>query len=95
MAEPSCRKRWDVHFQGNVQGVGFRYTTRSVASRFAVEGYVKNLPDGRVRLVAEGEPDELGRFIEAIEAALGRYVVRTTRNEGAATGEFEGFAIRF
>ena len=43
-----------MYFSGHVQGVGFRYTTRSVASRFAVTGYVRNLPDGRVELVAEG-----------------------------------------
>ena len=43
-----------VLFQGHVQGVGFRYATHGLAQRFAVAGYVRNLADGRVELVAEG-----------------------------------------
>ncbi|MBL8829940.1 MAG: acylphosphatase, partial [Planctomycetaceae bacterium] len=43
-----------VLFHGRVQGVGFRVTTRSIAQRFAVTGWVRNLPDGSVELLAEG-----------------------------------------
>ena len=46
----------EVYYSGRVQGVGFRYTVRSLASRMAVTGFVKNLPDGRVHLVVEGSP---------------------------------------
>ena len=49
----------EIHYSGRVQGVGFRYTVRSLASRTAVTGFVKNLPDGRVQLVVEGPPDEI------------------------------------
>ena len=47
------------HFSGHVQGVGFRYTVADVAEDFDVRGYVRNLPDGRVELVAEGDEAEI------------------------------------
>ncbi|MEX0654574.1 MAG: acylphosphatase [Phycisphaeraceae bacterium] len=80
--------RYTVHYAGRVQGVGFRYTTVNVAERFAVAGYVQNLPDGRVRLVAEGEAKELDRFLNAVDQALGRYVQSRQVERGEATGEF-------
>ena len=50
------RERRRVVFSGRVQGVGFRFTCQSLARGFDVAGYVRNLADGRVELVAEGEP---------------------------------------
>ncbi len=91
----SSPQRWEVYYEGHVQGVGFRYTTRRIASQFAVTGYVKNLPDGRVLVVMEGVPEEMERMVQAIQQVMGRYIVRITRNTGPATGEFRGFEIRF
>ena len=51
-----------VLYSGRVQGVGFRYSTRQLAADFAVAGYVRNTADGRVELVAEGDPAEVERF---------------------------------
>ena len=48
-----------IFYSGHVQGVGFRYTVKSVAAGFEVNGTVRNLPDGRVELVAEGDSGEL------------------------------------
>ncbi len=79
---------------GRVQGVGFRYTSQAGAGRFAVAGFVQNLPDGRVRLVAEGTATELDRFLEAVRAALGRHIDTVEQKTGPATGEFRGFSIR-
>ena len=95
MSEAASHEQWQVHYEGMVQGVGFRYTTRRIASRFPVTGYVKNLADGRVLLVAEGRPDQLQRLVDAVGAEMGRYVRRTTRNVVAVTGDFDGFDIRF
>jgi len=95
VTDAAGHEQWQVHYEGRVQGVGFRYTTRWIASRLPITGYVKNLPDGRVRLVAEGEPDQLQQLLDAVAAQLGRYVRRTTCNALAATGEFDGFDIRF
>ncbi|MFM9966228.1 MAG: acylphosphatase [Planctomycetaceae bacterium] len=59
-----------VLFQGRVQGVGFRYTTASIARRYPVVGFVRNLPDGSVELVAEAEPTVLEQFVADIVAEL-------------------------
>lgn len=85
--------RRTIHFTGRVQGVGFRYTTQSIAARFAVTGYVRNLPDGRVELVAEGEQVELDRFQKAVEEAMDGCIERAERDELTATGEFAHFFI--
>jgi acylphosphatase len=61
---PTVRKR--VLYTGRVQGVGFRYAARAIAGRFAVAGHVRNLPDGRVELAAEGEADEVAAFLDAV-----------------------------
>ena len=45
-----------VRYTGHVQGVGFRYTTTNIAARFAVAGYVQNMPDGSVRVVVVWRP---------------------------------------
>lgn len=66
--------RRTVHFSGRVQGIGFRAGTGSIARAFDVAGSVENLPDGRVRLVAQGEPDEVRAFLDEIDRELGRHV---------------------
>jgi acylphosphatase len=59
-----------VLFSGQVQGVGFRYTAQRLSQGYRVGGHVKNLPDGRVELVAEGAPEEIRRFVAAVEEAM-------------------------
>lgn len=65
-----------VLFSGNVQGVGFRARTAKVAARHAVTGYVKNLDDGRVELVAEGAEAEVRAFLSAVKARLSSHISR-------------------
>ena len=85
--------RRTVYFSGTVQGVGFRYTTRNTAAGFDVSGYVRNLSDGRVELVAEGCPDELDGFQRAVLDAMRPYVTDSASTDGAASGEFTSFTI--
>ncbi len=92
MSEAIRRTVW---FEGRVQGVGFRYTTCDVAGGFDVTGYVRNLPDGRVELVAEGEAAEIDRFIAGILAVMGRYVKDTRQIDEPPTGEFARFGVRY
>ena len=80
--------RYTVYFTGRVQGVGFRYTTRHIARHYAVAGYVKNEPDGRVLLLVEGEPEQLDGLVSAIEERMGQYIADSTVNQSKATGEF-------
>lgn len=54
------RKRYLV--EGSVQGVGFRYFTWRTAKRFGLTGWVRNLPDGRVEALAEGDSARLSQF---------------------------------
>ncbi len=93
-ASEDSRQRREVSYAGHVQGVGFRDTVRCLASGFRVTGYVRNLDDGRVQLVAEGAADELTRFQAAIAARMADYIRRTGVDSRPATGEFSGFEIR-
>jgi|SRR5690348_1123247 acylphosphatase len=86
--------REEVRFSGRVQGVGFRYTVNETARRFAVTGFVENLPDGRVRLVVESTAGEIDRFVAAVEAEMRRYITGVDRRREPAVGEFADFGIR-
>ena len=59
-------------YSGHVQGVGFRYTARSIAAELPVVGLVRNLPDGRVQLIAEGSAAAIDVLLARVEAELGR-----------------------
>jgi acylphosphatase len=88
------RCRLNVFYSGTVQGVGFRYTVRTLAGGFDVTGTVKNLPDGRVELLAEGCKDELSAFQQAIrESELGHFIRREEVIWAEPAGGLRGFEI--
>ena len=80
--------RETVYFEGRVQGVGFRMTTARLAKNHDVAGVVKNLPDGRVQLVAEGGAGVVRDFVDAVQAAMGGGIVNLECHRGIGTGEF-------
>jgi acylphosphatase len=83
-----------IYYSGNVQGVGFRYTVKSVAAGFEATGIVRNLPDGRVELTAEGAKPELDAFRQAIrDAGLDHFIRNEQVEWSEAVGEFRGFEI--
>ena len=86
--------RSTVYFSGHVQGVGFRYTTHSIARAYDVTGFVRNTPDGRVELVAEGEPREIKAFLAEVRERFFHQIRDERDDEVPATGEFSGFEIR-
>jgi acylphosphatase len=89
-----ARSRIQLLYEGHVQGVGFRYTTKKVALEFEVTGTVRNLADGRVELVAEGERGELEGFRDAIrDAGLAGFIRYETERWSEPTNEFNGFEI--
>jgi acylphosphatase len=90
----SQRLRRQVHYSGNVQGVGFRYTARRIAVGRPIGGYVRNLPDGRVLLVAQGAADDVRAFLDEVQSALGQHITAADVHDGPATDAFEGFEIR-
>jgi acylphosphatase len=83
-----------IFFTGRVQGVGFRYTTLQVAKEFEVSGWVKNLPDGRVQLEAEGTPQTVKNFVAALEERMHSYIRKSERQAVKRTPKFIGFEIR-
>jgi len=88
-------ERLDATVRGRVQGVGYRYFVLRIAGRQGLTGWVANQPDGSVRCVIEGAPDELDR----VEAALrdgppGAIVEAVQVVRMPATGRFERFEVR-
>lgn len=65
-----------IIFEGRVQGVGFRYTTKDLARGFEVRGWVKNLPDGTVEMQVAGESEEVTDFLREItrESSLSHHI---------------------
>jgi acylphosphatase len=91
---PVARRRLNIFYSGRVQGVGFRYTVKTLAAGFEITGLVRNLPDGRVELVAEGAPEELEAFRAAIRAQGRAGFIRDEQlNWAEAKHEFCGFEI--
>jgi acylphosphatase len=94
MIETDMVHRRHCLFSGRVQGVGFRYTTKNIAMRHNVTGYVRNLPDGRVELVMEGPPQEIQGVLESVSQRMNDYIQGVDQSEFPATGEFAHFSIR-
>ena len=92
---PTSAIRLHVYYSGTVQGVGFRYTARNLARRYRITGFVKNLPDGRVELVTEGERQEVLGFADDIEQEMRGYIEESQKTLDLAKNEFSSFAIHF
>jgi acylphosphatase len=89
-------KTVQVFYEGRVQGVGFRYSARRVAAGFDVAGYVRNLPDGRVELVASGDPDEVDGFLDAVrDSELAGHIADEVVADIVKPAGLRGFEIRF
>ena len=86
--------RVNVHYSGRVQGVGFRYIVKSLVPGYEVLGTVKNLSDGRVEMVVEGQQEELEEFLQAIrDSGLRSNIQDESLVWGEAEDKFKGFKI--
>ncbi|MCD6408691.1 acylphosphatase [bacterium] len=89
-------KRYHLFVSGIVQGVGFRWYTERIALSCGITGWVKNLPDGRVEIVAEGEEENLKRFVDDLKKGyLGKNIREIEKIEEEYKGEFNSFTITF
>ena len=90
------KKRVTLKVFGLVQGTGYRYTTRRAAHQRGLVGYVTNLDDGTVEIVAEGPVDDLKLFVEWCYNGVGAAVVQKVEPSwSVATGQFNDFVIKF
>lgn len=88
-------KQVHVFYAGRVQGVGFRFTAEETARQIGVVGWVKNLRDSRVELVAEGEEKTLVRFLQAMRTgSMRNFIKQEEVLWGLATERFSDFEIR-
>ena len=92
----STQKQLHALFSGRVQGVGFRFTVCRIAERFSVTGFVRNLSNGEVELLAEGTEADLVDFIYEIRnSQLKHYIVQDRVTWKTATGAFNRFGVSF
>ncbi len=88
--------RVHVYVSGRVQGVFFRGETQDEAVRQGVTGWVRNLRDGRVEAVFEGDEDNVERLVEScLRGPFGARVTRVDVFHEIYTGEFRDFQIRY
>ncbi len=90
------KRRAHVFYSGRVQGVGFRMTAEDVALQFGVVGWVKNLRDGRVELVAEADEATMRRFLDAVrDGPMKNFIKDVEILWGNASDTFDQFEIRY
>ena len=89
------RKQLHLFYTGRVQGIGFRYTVADIANQQKICCWVKNLDDGRVEIMAEGQEDTVGNFLEQVKEHFSRYIEDVDIEWQPATGEFRDFQITF
>jgi acylphosphatase len=84
-----------IIFKGNVQGVGFRYTSQRTAKIYNLTGYVKNLPDGSVEMLAQGELQDVDNCISDIQDSFGSYIRHTQINYVPLNPRYTNFRITY
>ncbi len=84
-----------IIFTGRVQGVGFRFTARRAASRRQLTGYVRNMPNGSVEMLAQGRPEDVDDCIQDIKEYFAGYLKETKIEEIPPDPRYTDFKITF
>lgn len=87
-------QRVHLYYSGRVQGVGFRYTVRDMAIKLNIPGWVRNLPDRRVELLAEAEETVLKDFLGSINECFSRYIQGAQTSWEPAVNDLKDFTIK-
>ena len=82
-------------FSGHVQGVGFRFSACRAAEGHDVTGYVRNLPDGGVEIVIEGDRDEIQHFVDDVRSRMHGYIRKVSQQSAPHQNAFRGFGVRY
>ncbi len=88
-------KQYHVLVSGLVQGVGFRFTVKALANRYSVEGWVKNLAEGKGELLIQGPGEKLNLFLEELKKLFGRNISELQSQESSEDINHKGFQILF
>ncbi len=84
-----------IRFHGHVQGVGFRFTACRTADLHAVRGYVRNMPDGSVECVVEGDSAAIDAFVADLAQQFDGYIQRQTQQIAPYTDKFHSFGVKY
>ena len=84
-----------IIFTGRVQGVGFRFTAYNVAHRHQLTGFVRNLFDGTVEMLAQGRPEDVDDCIRDIKESLAGYIREARIEEATFNPQYTDFKITF
>ena len=84
-----------ITFTGRVQGVGFRFTARRAANRRQMAGYVRNMPNGSVEMLAQGRPEDVDDCIQDIKEYFSGYIRETNVREILPDPTYTDFQITF
>lgn len=82
-----------IFYSGTVQGIGFRYTTLQIAEGLKVSGWVRNLTDGRVEILAEAQEEIVKQFMSSVEARFEGYIKDKQVKFSSPTGKTKEFRI--
>ena len=83
-----------IVFSGQVQGIGFRYTAHRIAVRCNLTGYVRNTPDGKVEMHAQGHPDDIDDCIADIQETFASYIKNIDIKDVSFCSDYDSFIIR-
>jgi acylphosphatase len=84
-----------IIFSGRVQGIGFRFTAFNIANRYELAGFVRNLPDGTVEMLAQGNPDDITNCIRDIQESFIGYITDTKIEDTTPNLQYKTFKITF
>ncbi len=94
MSDDKVRKH--IYISGRVQGVGFRANARQKAQAYGIKGWIKNLFDGRVEAVVEGEQDSVQKMVNYLKRGPSfANVTDVEINDEPPTGNFNTFSIKY
>ncbi len=85
----------EVLYSGRVQGVGFRQSVYTLACKQSVHGYVQNLDNGKVRLVAGGESKQVSYLLDNVKTIWANNISSIDRKDIPFDDHFSGFSVRY
>ena len=85
----------DVLYSGRVQGVGFRQSVCNVAREQGIQGYVQNLDNGKVRLVAGGKSKQVNDLLDSVKSIWADNISAIDRKDMQFDDQFSGFSVRY